>query len=141
MPYVLIVDDDPSISTAVARLVRTRGWEPLVARSGLEALAFIDRADAVVTDLSMPGMDGLELIGVIRERDDTLPAILVTGQDCVGAEARRAGAYDYMTKPFDVEQLTMAIDRALEARRLRLENRHLQARSAARSRAIAEPAR
>lgn len=139
MDHVLIVDDEPSISAAVARIVRKRGWEPLVARDGLEALELVDRADAVVTDLSMPRMDGLELIGVLRERDDALPVILVTGQQWFAGEAHRAGAYDYLPKPFDVDALAMAIDRALEVRRLRLENRRLRARPAA-ARAVGQPA-
>jgi two-component system response regulator AtoC len=137
MHHVLLVDDEPSILTALERLVRKRGWEPLVAHSGLEALGVASRADAIVTDLSMPGMDGLELLRVIRERDDTVPVILVTAQEHFAAQARRAGAYDFLTKPFDVEQLSMAIDRALEARRLRMENRQLRASPATAQRAVA----
>ena len=126
MNRVLIVDDDESILFALRRVVTRRGWEPLAARSGSEALRFVDRADAVVTDLCMPVISGLELIKAIRERDEMLPVILVTAQEHFAAHARRAGAYDYLTKPFDVDALVMALDRALEARRLRLENRLLR---------------
>ncbi len=97
MNRVLIVDDDESILFALRRVVTRRGWEPLSARSGSEALKYVDRADAVVTDLCMPVMSGLELIKAIRERDEMLPVILVTAQEHFAAHARRAGAYDYLT--------------------------------------------
>jgi DNA-binding NtrC family response regulator len=126
MNRVLIVDDDDSIRFALRRIVTPGGWEPLVARSGAEALELLDRADAVVTDLQMPGMDGLELLDAVRRRDPTLPVILVTAEEHYAARASRAGAYDYLTKPFDVDSLAMALERALEARRLRLENRLLR---------------
>jgi two-component system response regulator AtoC len=135
MNRVLIVDDEESILFALMRIVSRRGWEPLVAHSGAEALGLVDQADAVVTDLCMPGMDGLQLIGAIRQRDGALPVILVTAQDHFAVEAKRAGAYDYLTKPFDVEALAMALDRALEARRLRVENRQLKAARAPAARA------
>ena len=126
MKRVLIVDDDDSIRFVLRRIVASSGWEPLVARSGAEALELVDRADAVVTDLQMPGMDGLQLLEAIRRHDETLPVILVTAQEHYAARACRAGAYDYLTKPFDVDTLAMALERALEARRLRLENRRLR---------------
>src|SRR5207249_1688354 len=77
MKRVLLVDDEPSILVALRSLVERRGWEALVASSGIEALALLDgtggRPDAVVTDFSMPGMDGLELLAAIRRRDRHLP--------------------------------------------------------------------
>ncbi len=123
---VLLVDDDESVLFALRRVVTRRGWEALAARSGSEALTLAERADAVVTDLCMPNMNGIELLEGIRRRDPTLPVILVTGQEHFAARAAAAGAYDYLTKPFDTDALAMALDRALEARRLRLENRWLK---------------
>src|SRR6266508_4300319 len=104
MARVLLVDDEPSVRAALKELVQGRGWEPLVARSGPEALDLVDRADAVVTDFSMPGMDGLELLRAIRERDETLPVILLTarGSERLAVRAIKAGAYEYVPKPFDV---------------------------------------
>jgi DNA-binding NtrC family response regulator len=128
---VLLVDDEESILFALTRIISRRGWEPLTARSGAEALRLLDRADAVVTDFSMPGMDGLELLGAIRQRDATLPVILMTAQQHCAAHAYRAGAYDYLMKPFDLDALAMSINRALEARHLRLENQHLMGKHAA----------
>ena len=126
MNRVLLVDDDESILFVLRRIVTRRGWEALAARSGVEALELVDRADAVVTDFCMPGMNGLELLDAIRRRDETLPVILVTGQERFALRACSAGAYDYLLKPFDADALAMALDRALEARRLRLENRRLR---------------
>jgi DNA-binding NtrC family response regulator len=126
MNRVLIVDDDESILFVLRRIVTRSGWEPLVARSGAEALKLVDRADAVVTDLCMPGMDGLELLEAVRRRDEMLPVILLTAQEHFAGPACRAGAYDYLTKPFDLDALAMALERALEARRLRLENQLLR---------------
>jgi two-component system response regulator AtoC len=127
---VLLVDDEESILSALKRIVAWRGWEPLTARSGTEALGLVDQADAVVTDYCMPGMDGLALVDAIRQRDETLPVIL-TAQERLAARASSAGAYDYLTKPFDLDAFAMALDRALEARRLRLENRQLRGEQAA----------
>jgi two-component system response regulator AtoC len=132
MPRVLFVDDEPSVLFALKELARERGWEPLPARSGSEALGLVERADAVVTDFAMPEMDGMELLRAIRERDESLPVILLTahGSERLAVRAIRAGAYEYVTKPFDVDELAMALERALEARRLRLANRQLAAEHA-----------
>jgi two-component system, NtrC family, response regulator AtoC len=132
MPRVLLVDDEPSVLVALKELVRSRGWEPLLARSGAGALDLVDRADAVVTDFSMPGMDGMDLLRAIRERDETLPVILLTahGSERLAVRAIRAGAYEYVTKPFDIDEMALALGRALEARALRLRNRQLDAEHA-----------
>jgi DNA-binding NtrC family response regulator len=126
------VDDDPSVLFVLKEVVRGRAWEPLLARSASEALGLVERADAVVTDFSMPEMDGMELLRAIRDRDESLPVILVTarGSERLAVRAVRAGAYEYVTKPFDVDELGVVIERALEARRLRLENRQLTAEHA-----------
>jgi two-component system response regulator AtoC len=75
----------------------------------------------------MPGMDGLELLRAIRERDPTLPVILLTaqGSEKLAVRAIRSGAYEYVTKPFDMDELSTVLERALEARSLRVENRKL----------------
>jgi two-component system response regulator AtoC len=132
MPRVLLVDDEPSVRAALKELVQARGWEPLVARSGAEALEQLERADALVTDFSMPEMDGMELLRAVRERDDSLPVILLTahGSERLAVRAIKAGAYEYVTKPFDVDELVVALGRALEARALRLRSRQLSAEHA-----------
>src|SRR6266540_4194747 len=142
MARVLLVDDEPSVRAALKELVQGRGWEPLVARSGPEALELIARADAVVTDFSMPGMDGLELLRAVRERDETLPGILLTarGSERLAVRAIKAGAYEYVPKPFDVDEMLLALERALEARELRQRNRQLTAEHAIGRRVVSESA-
>jgi two-component system, NtrC family, response regulator AtoC len=142
MARVLLVDDEPSVLAALKELVQGRGWEPLLARSGAGALDLVERADAVVTDFSMPEMDGMELLRAVRERDETLPVILLTahGSERLAVRAIKAGAYEYVTKPFDVDELSLALGRALEARALRLRNRQLDAEHAIGRRIVGDSA-
>ncbi|HEX5632448.1 MAG TPA: sigma-54 dependent transcriptional regulator, partial [Gemmatimonadales bacterium] len=139
---MLLVDDEPSVRAALTELVQGRGWEPLVARSGAQALDLLDRADAVVTDFSMPEMDGMELLRAIRERDEGLPVIMLTahGSERLAVRAIKAGAYEYVTKPFDVDEMLLALERALEARELRQRNRQLTAEHAIGRRVVCESA-
>ena len=128
MARVLVVDDDPSMLSALGALLRSSGHQAVAAQSAKEALAVLDGGiEAVVTDYSMPKMNGVELIQVIQQRDETLPAILLTahGSEAVEARAMKAGAYQYVTKPVDIENLSLVVERAIEARSLRLANRRL----------------
>ena len=96
MSTVLLVDDEPGVLFTLSELLTERGHRVLEARSGDDALRKLDEADAVLTDLSMPGMDGLELAGYIVQRDPTLPVILLTahGSERVAVAAMKQGAYD-----------------------------------------------
>jgi two-component system response regulator AtoC len=129
MGTILLVDDEPSVLYTLTEVLRERGHSVATARSGTEALGKLDEAEAVVTDLAMPGMDGLELMGQIGSRDATLPIILLTahGSERVAVAAMKQGAYDYVAKPFDIDELALVIERALEARKLRVDNRRLAA--------------
>jgi two-component system response regulator AtoC len=129
MNTVLLVDDEPGVLFTLSELVTEHGHRAITARNGTEALAKLDDADAVVTDLSMPGMTGLELIAQISQRDSALPVVLLTahGNERVAVEAMRQGAYDYIAKPFDIDEVGVVIERALEARRLRVDNRRFAA--------------
>jgi two-component system response regulator AtoC len=129
MPKLLFVDDEPAMLVALKQLARTLGHEPLVARTGAEALELLEGAEAVVTDYSMPGMNGLELLEEIRRRDDSIPVVILTaqGSEKTAVHAMKLGAYDYVTKPFDVDELGAVLERALEARALRRSNRRLAA--------------
>ena len=140
MARVLLVDDEPSVRAALRELVQGRGWEPLLARSGPEALELLERADAVVTDFSMPEMDGMELLRAVHERDESLPVILLTahGSERLAVRAIKAGAYEYVTKPFDVDEMALALGRALETRALRRRNRQLDAEHAIGRRVVCE---
>ncbi len=126
---ILLVDDEPGVLFTLSEVLTERGHKVVSARSGADALAKFDDADAVLTDLSMPGMDGLELMGQLVARDPTLPVILLTahGSERVAVAAIKQGAYDYLTKPFDIDEVALVIERALETRRLRVDNRRLAA--------------
>jgi two-component system response regulator AtoC len=132
MARVLLVDDEPAVLFAVKEVVRAGGHDPVLARSASEALGLLEGVDAVVTDFAMPEMDGLALLHAIRERDASLPVILLTaqGSERVAVRAMKAGAYEYVTKPFDIDEMSVVIDRALEARGLRVQNRRLSAEKA-----------
>jgi two-component system response regulator AtoC len=132
MSRVLVVDDDSGMLLSLKGLLLSQGEETVVASTGQEALERLEGVDAVITDFAMPGMDGLQLVQAIHDRDETLPVILLTahGSERVAVQAMKSGAYDYMTKPFDGDEFTLVIGRALEARTLRVQNRRLTAESA-----------
>jgi DNA-binding NtrC family response regulator len=129
MSSILLVDDDPGVLFTLSEVLSDRGHRVVTAPSGKDALAKLDDAEVVVTDLAMPGMDGLELIGQIASRDPTLPVLLLTahGSEKIAVAAMKRGAYDYIAKPFDIDEVAVVIERALEARRLRVDNRRLAA--------------
>jgi len=130
MSSVLVVDDKEMLRDSVGATLRRAGFG-VVAASGAEAaLSAIAkrRPDAVVTDLKMPGMSGLELLERIREFDEDLPVILMTAYGAVetAVEAMRLGAYTYLTKPFEGDELVVNVKRAIEHARLRRENEVLR---------------
>src|SRR5262245_66477608 len=92
MARILVVDDDPSMLAALEALLSSAGYEAVVAPSGKEALGFLDAGiEAVVTDYSMPEMNGLELIQVIGQRDETPPSVPLTPQGLEAGHGRRHG--------------------------------------------------
>src|SRR5437879_12071540 len=105
---------------ALKELTRQRRHEAVLARSGPEALAHLEGVDAVVTDYSMPEMDGVQLLKSIRDRDESLPVIILTahGSERLAVRAMKTGAYEYVTKPFDIDEMGLVLERALEARAL-----------------------
>ena len=127
MGEILLVDDEPGVLYTLREVLTDRGHTVVTATTGVSALTHLDDVAVVVTDLQMPGMSGLELIGAIAARDPALPVILLTahGSEKVAVAAVKAGAYDYLTKPFDIDEIAIVIERALEARRLRVDNRRL----------------
>jgi CheY-like chemotaxis protein len=115
---ILVVDDEPDLVVNYERLLRRRGHRCVVARSGPEAVALIDRErpHLVVTDLRLPGLDGLAVARHARRKDPPIPVILITAYD--SREARRAaedsGAGTYLPKPFANLVFLDAVERALE---------------------------
>ena len=132
MARVLLVDDEPALLFTLSQLLKSRGLEPVLARSAKEALAKLDGVDGVITDYSMPDMDGVQLVQAVHERDESLPVVMLTahGSERIAVRAMKSGAYEYVTKPFDIDEIALVIDRALEARSLRLQNRRLTAEKA-----------
>ena len=128
--YVLLVDDDTTARGAIATYLTSVGYVVDQADDGLVALErLVERpADIVVTDLMMPRMDGLALLGQIREQYPHLPVIMATSSEELGSAvaAMRAGAEDYLTKPVDLDALEVTVERALERREVRVEAENLR---------------
>ncbi len=137
MATILIVDDEPNIRSHLATFVRGLGHTVEVAADGTEALEVLDRVvpDVVLTDVRMAGMDGLALLQEIRRRRPDAVVVLMTAYATVAGavEAMRAGAYDYLVKPFSLDAVSLLLDRVLEVSGLRRENRTLR-------RVVEEPA-
>src|SRR5579864_6765762 len=122
---ILIVDDDRAMGETLAEGLADRGYEAVAMASSREAAALLerDRIDALVTDLRMPHVGGLELLAISRRTDPTRPVIVMTAYSAVDTaiESIRQGAYHYLTKPFKVDELALFLDRALGEARLRRE--------------------
>ncbi|MFG1299639.1 sigma-54 dependent transcriptional regulator [Xanthobacter sp. V3C-3] len=130
MSDVAFIDDDEALRAANVQALMLAGLTADGHPSAASALAAID-ADfpgIVVTDVRMPGMDGLELFRRLRRMDPDLPVILVTGHGdiAMAVEAMREGAYDFLAKPYPVDRLVTSVRHALDRRRLALENRELK---------------
>ena len=130
MATILIVDDEKNIRTHLATYVRGLGHEPHVAEDASQALAVLERhdVDVVLSDVRMAGMSGVALLGEIRRRRPEAVVVLMTAYATVAeaVEAMRAGAYDYLVKPFSLDQVGLLLARVLEVQRLRRDNRALR---------------
>jgi two-component system C4-dicarboxylate transport response regulator DctD len=129
-PYVLLLDDDADLRHAVSQGLELEGHEVSVFEDPLVALSTISRDDyaVIVSDIMMPKMDGFDVLTQVMEIDPVLPVILITGHGDVplAVKAMKSGAYDFIEKPFTVQKLATVVERALEKRRLVLENRSLR---------------
>ena len=115
---MLLVDDDPGVRFALTEVLADRGYRVITAGSGAQALNLLDGVDVVVTDLSMPGMDGLELVAQIRARMPGLPVILLTahGSENMVRIASSRGACGCLSKPFDIDEIADVIEQVLARR-------------------------
>jgi FixJ family two-component response regulator len=135
---VFVVDDDPAVLKAIARLLTASGRQVQAYASPLEFLERHDRSapGCLVLDLAMPGRNGLELQRALAAEGDERAVVFITGQGDIptSVEAMKAGAVDFLTKPFDAERLLAAVDAAIEkdalARRARSERRTIEQRLA-----------
>jgi len=124
---ILVVDDETPVRDAVCSILAQAGFECLPVSSGRDALALLrskEDVSIVLSDLIMEGMDGLTLLARMKQEHPEIPVVMVTAVHdiSVALAAIRNGAYDYLLKPFEKEQLLAMVRRALETRRLRLEN-------------------
>ena len=119
---ILVVDDEPSMRTTLSILLKREGYGVSLAESGAEALPMLapGEYDMILTDLKMEGMDGIELLRHIKAVDPQAEVLIFTayGTIATAVEAMRLGAYDYIGKPFDEEELLLKIARALERKAL-----------------------
>ena len=130
-PRILVVDDDENLRWILQTQLDDMGYEASTAADGLQALDAIEQSppSLVLTDLKMPGLSGRELLDRIRKEYPEVPVVIVTAFGTIqsAVHAMRAGAYDYLTKPIDFEELGLVVDRVLEHFRLVAEVRSLRA--------------
>ena len=127
---VLVVDDDGGMRDMLAARLTTRGFRIVTCGSGIEAIEIVQREDldVVVSDVNMKAMDGVELCKRVLEHRPQLPVILITafGSMDLAIQAIRAGAYDFLPKPFEIDQLVLAIERGATLARLKDEVQRLR---------------
>lgn len=127
---ILVVDDEKQVNLILERYLTGLGYSCLTAESGVEALGRLKEhpCSLALCDIRMPGMDGIELLRRIKQYDEEVAVVMISAVDNreVAVEAMRAGAYDYVIKPFHLEDVLMSMQRALENRRLLLERKEYQ---------------
>src|SRR5262245_33026322 len=128
-PRILVVDDEVQVVQIFQDLLAQRGYEVEVCSNGNDAIrkVTVGRFDLVLTDINLPGVDGLEVVRAAKAADKHTCVILITGYASTNTaiDALRQGAYDYITKPFDLWETAKAIERGLESRGLVMENQRL----------------
>jgi putative nucleotidyltransferase with HDIG domain len=128
--HILVVDDEEAIREVVSTMLESRGYGCTALSNGRAAQEFVRKQtpDLVLSDMIMPEMDGIKLLDWLREHDPEIPVIMVTAIHDISTalEAIRRGAYDYILKPFEKDQLFHAVSRAVQHRQLVMENRNYQ---------------
>jgi DNA-binding NtrC family response regulator len=120
---ILVVDDEPNMLRLLKTILMDKtGYEVATTNNPLEVSKLLqeDHFDLVVTDLKMPLVDGIDLIGIVKQIDATMPIIVITAYGTIetAEEAIQKGAYDFITKPFRKETILITIKRALEWKRM-----------------------
>ncbi|MCK4400847.1 sigma-54-dependent Fis family transcriptional regulator [bacterium] len=127
---VLIVDDELKIRRILQIMLENENYKTEQAKDGAEALKKMEYADfdLIITDMKMPNMNGIELLEQIQKRDNTVPVIMMTAYGTIqtAVEAMKKGAYDYILKPFDLEEMKITVDKAYRLTFLERENKYLK---------------
>jgi len=127
---LLIVDDEPGVARVLSTYFTRAGWHVQTFHNPTEALAALPEGDVdvVITDLSMPEMTGVELLRAMRDRGLTAPLLVITAYGTVdgAVDAMKQGAFDFISKPFDLEKVKLAVQRAYLHRQLQEENAYLR---------------
>jgi len=127
---ILVVDDEESIREFFEIMLKREGYEVITAPNGLEALETFKKhqVDLVISDIQMPEMSGMELLAKLKEQDPEMVVIMITafGSTETAVEAMKLGAYDYVLKPFKIDEVKIIIRQALEKRSLKMENAQLK---------------
>jgi len=127
---ILIVDDEKRMRRILQILLKSQGYEIKLAQDGDEAWGMFQQVpyDLVITDLKMPGIDGMELLGLINKQNTDVPVIVITAYGSVDSavKAMKQGAYDYITKPFENEEIKIVVAKALSFSSMKHENRYLR---------------
>ena len=130
---VLVIDDDPGVRDYMEALVTRQGYEVVAVADGEQALEVLDRTqpDLITLDVVLPGMDGLQTLGKLKQRVPEVPVVMLSGHGQARniVEAMRLGASDFLRKPFEVEELELAFQKALEKRALKQEVERLRGRA------------
>src|SRR6267154_3777590 len=129
-PRILVIDDEAPIRDSLKMTLEYEGYEFIGAATGQEGLALVERdnPDLVLLDVKMPGMDGLEVLDRLRNMNETLPVVVVSGHGTISTavEATKKGAFDFIEKPFASERVLVSLRNALDSRQLRDEVRSLK---------------
>ena len=122
---ILVVDDEEQMRDLLAKVLERKGYQVSVCGDGAEALAFLERepADLVITDVRMPGLNGMEALRAIKELNPEIVVLIMTAFGSIdqAVQAVKEGAYDYINKPFKIDEILLTIEKALAERRLRHE--------------------
>lgn len=130
MPHILVIDDDASVRSILEEFLHLKGFEVTLAGDGERGVELIQekKFDLYLVDLVLPGIGGIEVLTKVSSLNRLLPAIVITGFGAIqtAVEAIKAGAFDYITKPFILEELLLVVQRALDYSKLKKENLSLK---------------
>ena len=128
---ILIIDDEPDMLKLLSMIIREKSpYEVTTTNNPVEAIELVKKGgfDLVISDLKMPGLDGIEIIEAVKRLDEDTPVVIITAYGTVesASEAMLKGGFDFITKPFRKEQILFTIDKALKWLKLQKENKMLK---------------